>query len=389
MGIFNKKQEKESEKEEVLKEDVNIQQDEIRQDHYIAQNPAKRRQYVENCCEQMIEAEKRLEELKKEYQLVNSYLSDVQIISTLPENQKDKVVEQAKRIIVFHNDRNEFAKSEGKLTYKQYADMEENGEEIQKIMKTLSEDEEYCHSVRTDMKYLEGEKLGLRMEKKELRKRLESMAKLAKWTFIILLFLLFGIWIYYCQTGEDVANMIYAVVAIGIILTAVIFGIHRHTLRELKTIEARLNKAITLLNKIKLKYVNVASRLEYMYEKHGVKSSVQLGKVWNRYLQEKKKQQIYRKTSDKLLDAEDKLVKILTELGVKDADVWISQADAILEQSEMFRLKEKLQKRREKVKTTMDYNMDVIEKSKVAIKELIENNKKYAKEIMIIVDSYH
>lgn len=388
MSLFGRKKFMDSKEPYDENEEVNTVQDEIEQEHHIAQNPTKRKQYVENCCEQIVEAEKRIEELKKEYQLVNSYLSDIQIISTLPENQKNMVVEQAKRIIVFNNDRAEFGKSMGKLTYKQYNDMEDNGDEIRKIIETLSEDEKYCQSVRTDMRYLEGEKLGLKMEQKDLNARLNSMSRLSKWTFMTLLLMLFVIWIYYYISKQSVEVMIYAVVLFGIVSTAIIFGIHQHTVREMKYVEARLNKAITLLNKIKLKYVNVASRLEYMYEKHGVKSSIQLSKVWNIYLQEKKKRQVYQKTSDKLLDAEEKLVSILDGLGVKDSEVWISQADAIIDKSEMERLRQKIDKRHDKIKATMDYNMDVMEKSKASIKELIDNNKKYAREIMMVVDSY-
>lgn len=403
MGIFKKKN-KEVPVEEYLNnmeagtptpkeysedEEIDTVQDEIRQESDIAQNPSKRKKYVENCCEQMIEAEKRLEEQKKEYQMVNSYLSDIQIISTLPKEQKEKLEEQAKRIIVFNNDRTEFGKSSGKLTYKQYSDMEENGDEILKVMKTLSEDEQYCQSVRTDMRYLEGEKLGLRIERGELNRRMEFVSKLSKWVFMIILAMLFGIWLYFNSTGNDITIMLYSVIALAIASTAILFGLNQHTVRELKYVEARLNKAITLLNKIKLKYVNVAARLEYMYEKHGVKSSLQLNKVWNAYLKEKKKQQIYRKTSDKLIEAEESLVDILNGLGVKDADVWISQADAIIDKAEMEILKEKIGRRRDKIKSTMDYNMNVIEKSKAQIKELIDKNKKYAREIMFIVDSYN
>lgn len=388
MSLFGRKKFMDSKEPYNENEEVNTVQDEIEQEHHIAQNPTKRKQYVENCCEQIVEAEKRIEELKKEYQLVNSYLSDIQIISTLPENQKNMVVEQAKRIIVFNNDRAEFGKSMGKLTYKQYNDMEDNGDEIRKIIETLSEDEKYCQSVRTDMRYLEGEKLGLKMEQKDLNARLNSMSRLSKWTFMTLLLMLFLIWIYYYISRQSVEVMMYAVVLFGIVSTAIIFGIHQHTVREMKYVEARLNKAITLLNKIKLKYVNVASRLEYMYEKHGVKSSIQLSKVWNIYLKEKKKRQVYQKTSDKLLDAEEKLVGILDGLGIKDSEVWISQADAIIDKSEMERLRQKIDKRHDKIKATMDYNMDVMEKSKASIKELIDNNKKYAREIMMVVDSY-
>lgn len=388
MSLFGKKKIVDSNEPYDDNQEVNTVQDEIKHEQYIAQNPTRRKQYVENCCEQMVEAEKRLEELKKEYQLVNSYLSDIQIISTLPKEQKNMVVEQAKRIIVFNNDRAEFGKSMNRLTYKQYNDMEENGDEVRKIIETLSEDEQYCQSVRTDMRYLEGEKIGLKMEQKELNARLDSMSRLSKWTFMVLLMMLFVIWLYYYKTKQNVEVMMYVVVFFGIVSTAIIFGIHQHTIREIKYAEARLNKAITLLNKIKLKYVNVASRLEYMYEKHGVKSSAQLAKVWNIYLQEKKKRQVYKKTSDKLLESEEKLVSLLDDFGVKDSEVWINQADAIIDSSEMEMLRQKIDKRHDKIKATMDYNMDVLEKSKAAIKELVDNNKKYAREIMMVVDSY-
>lgn len=355
----------------------------------MAANPSLRKQYVESCCGQIVEAEKRINEVKQEYHMINSYISDVQIIDSLPKQQKVILENMAKRIIVFNRDREECGKSMGQLTVSQYNYISGNAKEIKEMIDTLSKDEEYCQAVRTDMRYLEGEKLGLKLEMKDIKRRIESMAKLARITFVIFLTLLFVIWVYYYYTGQDVTYMLYGVVGAGMISVAMIFGIHQRSLRDVKYVEVRLNKAITMLNKLKLKYVNVASRLEYMYEKYEVKSSRQMIKMWNTYVGEENKKKVYAKTSKKLLETEESLMTQLSALGIKDASVWISQTEALVDKGEMKKLKNKLEKRREKVKSTLDYNMDVLEKSKIAIKDFINNNKKYAKEIADIVDSYN
>lgn len=366
-----------------------IVQERVDSEKNIAGNPSLRKQYVENCCSQMVEAEKRIDEVKQEYHMVNAYITDVQIIDSLPKQQKIILENLAKRIIVFNNDREECGKSMGKLTGRQYSYISGNEDEIKEVINKLTEDEAYCQAVRTDMRYLEGEKLGLRLEQKDLNRRINSMARVAKISFTFFAALLFAIWVYYYYTNEDITYMIYVAVGAGIVFVAVIFGIHQRSLRDMKYVEVRLNKAITMLNKLKLKYVNVASRLEYMYEKYDIKSSRQLIKTWNAYVGEENKKKVYAKTSQKLLEAEESLVTQLKSLGIRDAEVWISQTDAIVDKGEMKKLKSKLEKRREKVKATLDYNMDVLEKSKTAIKDFMNNNKKYAREIADIVDSYN
>lgn len=194
---------------------------------------------------------------------------------------------------------------------------------------------------------------------------------------------------YGMNTGNDIDMMIYAIVAAAAVLVALIFGLHRKTLYDIRYTELKINRAITMLNKVKIKYVNVASRLEYEYEKYGVKSSVQLSRFWNQYLQENKRREVYKRTSEKLIDAEEDLVRELSKYNVKDPDIWIQQAYMLIDPAELDGLLHKLEKRRQKVKVTMDYNLDVIDKSKYAIQEFIDRNRKYAREIMNVIDSYN
>lgn len=391
MSFFRRKHEekKVNTVTEVRREErLNLVQETPKKDEVIFDNPQKRKQYVQNCCEQIVEAGKKVEEIKTEYQIVNAYLSDIQIISRLPDLQREELVKQAKRVIVFQNDRNEYSKKSQDLSYKQFAYFKDHEDDIQDTIKSMKEDEDYCRSVRTDMKYLEGEKLGLRMEKHELNNRLESLGKIAKVAIFSIVVLMFFVLVYSLSTKNSIDFMLYAVVAAAIIMAAVIFILHQRTLYDIRYTDAKINRAISLLNKVKLKYVNVAARLEYEYEKHEVKSTMQFTKAWNIYLQENKRKQVYQKTSDKLVDAENRFVSLLKEYKVKDADIWIAQAYIIVDKSELLILENKIQKRRAKVKEAIDYNMDVIDNSKKSIKQLIDNNKKHAKEIMDIVDKY-
>ena len=126
-----------------------------------------------------------------------------------------------------------------------------------------------------------------------------------------------------------------------------------------------------------------------MYEKYEIKSSRQLVKVMNEYAKEEKNREIYKITSEKLLESEQKLVEILEKCGVKDAEIWLAETDALVDRSRLKEMEQKLEKRRDRIKATLDYNMDVVEKSKASIKELVVRNKRYAREIMDIVDSYN
>lgn len=100
------------------------------------------------------------------------------------------------------------------------------------------------------------------------------------------LFLLFLIVNY--AFNKDTSLLIYLLIGITAIFAAGIFYLHNQTINELRLSEIKYNRAIGLLNKIKLKYVNIAGRLTYSYEKHGVKSAYQLNKIWGAYLTLKK-----------------------------------------------------------------------------------------------------
>lgn len=360
----------------------------LEQEPLFINNKEQVRQFVENNCEKIKEATKKVDETKSEYHLVNNYLSDIQMLESMPEQNYKKVLDCAKRVVVLNQDRIDFGKSMTKMSTKQFNQLRDCGDNIKEVLKNLKRDEDYCQNVKTDMNNLEGEKLALRYEKRDMNERIylvRGISKIAVFAFAALIIMLI---IIQMNTEKNLELYAYILVGVAAIGATVLFSIHNHVVRKLKYIEARMNRAIALLNKVKLRYINVQARIEYTYEKFGIHTSYELNKLWGMYLKMVKEREVYHKASDKLCEAEDELAAELKKYSIGDVDVWISQASALINQKEMEQIKMDLCNRRQKLRMNIEYNNEVIEKSGEAIKNLLKSNKEYADEIMNIVEQY-
>ena len=389
MGLFKKKKKYEDDfLDDLVIEGFDENKSEIETEPLETDTLENKKQAIENCCDRIMSANSRIAELKIEYQIVNSYINDIMLIENLPAEQMEEIVEYAKRVVVLDKDRKDFGKSMSKLSDKQYRYMRENEEEIADIIKSMAEDEKYCESVKTDMRYLEGEKTGLQIEIKEQKRIIRSLYGISKFavsTFIVLMSILLVMEFGY---NKNVTGFIYAVISCAVVFTATIFTVRNKADYELKLAKIRMNRAIGLLNKIKIKYVNIAGKLSYLYEKYGVKSSYQLSKVWATYLTLKKEREVYNKASARLIEAEDSLVSLLKKATVKDAGIWINQAYALFNTSDMEEIKDHLYKRREKLKSSLEYNNEVMSKSRKEIKMIVLSDNKHADDLIKILEAY-
>jgi len=74
----------------------------------------------------------------------------------------------------------------------------------------------------------------------------------------------------------------------------------QNDLSEIQVAERSQNRAIVLLNKVKLKYINVANAVDYACEKYHVKSAGELENQWQYYLEAVKERQKYQRTNEDL-----------------------------------------------------------------------------------------
>lgn len=357
----------------------------VPQTAFRAQGREEVQQFVENSCQQMGEAYKQLEEEKTEYTGITSTLKDIQIITDMPDEVKLELGVAADRIVGLNQEREHYQKKPSKITEIQYMRIDGYGEEIRNIMKKMDDDEKYSQVIQDDMEKLEGEKASLKIEQEDYQNHLEMLQKLAQG--VIFLFCLNVIFFFVTAfvIQEDYLSVVYVVLAVIGILLAIIFSHYQKTKQDLRLCERKINKAIGLLNKVKVRYVNITNSLEYQYTKYGVKSAFELNHLWGLYLETKKERELYRHNSAELHEAETELLAILSDFQLENPRIWIQQALALLDPREMVEVRHDLNIRRQKLREAMEYNKNVIEQTNKGIQEFVKMNKEYADQILEMV----
>lgn len=347
-----------------------------------------KKSYAERLCEQMVICSQRIEGAKKEHKAVNDYINDINLIESLEEPAKSSVEYYARRIITLREDKKSIREHSTKIPESKYIYMQRHEHEIQEILKTMYDDEQECQRLKTDMHHIEGEKVALKYEKRDATKKLQIIRTLTKMGMAIVLLVLGIIVAGMMASGTDMVLAIYGVVIAALVGAAAVVVFNQKYTAELKLTDKKINKAIGLMNKYKLRFVNVRSRLDYEYEVHGVKSSYELNDLWRLYINAKKEHEAFHLNADNTYKAIDGLIAELENAHVVDPSVWPSQVDAIIDGKKMNEIRTTLNVRRQKLRQSIEFNTTTMENSKNQIQKLIDKNPSMAKEILAILDKY-
>lgn len=392
MPFFKKRKKRENTYEENLNmlfgDEVKEAGKEILSEEQYVSTADQRRQYVENCCEQILSCSKHIEDAKAEYKKVGEYLSDVQTIETLPEDIKKDLIYYAKRIVVLENEKTGYTGSSSEIPEKSLIAIKNKGNGMTDVIKVMAKDEEFCENAKTDLTNLEGEKLALKYERADLIKYINTMRSVIRIGFPILLAII-GIMIYYDFTkNRNLSTAIILISLAGAGIVTAIFAINGNLAARLKATELKLNRLIGVENKIKLRYVNVRVKLDYEYNEYDVSDAYGLSVRYKKYLKAKKEQEIFEKTAETLYKSIGMYTDILRKLNLNDYSIWTSQPAAVINPKEMVEIKHMFNERRQNLRDTIEYNTELIEKAKEKVKTLTLNNKEYSDEILDIISKY-
>ncbi|ROR27334.1 hypothetical protein EDD66_10629 [Mobilisporobacter senegalensis] len=349
----------------------------------------KRKKYIQDSCESIVEASRQIDEAKVEYQAVTSYLTDMQKIDAIPVEERADLEDSARKIITLTRDRTGYQnRKDIKITDVQYQHMEQYEEEIPEEIIKIKKNEEYLIIVKNDMRALEGEKGSLHFNKEEILKQQQYLKGIA----IIISFLVVGL----LSLFATIASVFYKNMMIPYILTiimAVISAVYvfyeaRRNIYETKLTEQKLNRAIGLLNKVKIKYVNTTNLLDYSYNKHRVNSSSELKYLWEQYMKAKDEERRYKNNTELLNYYNEVLVKNLRKFKIADPDIWIYQAIAIIDNREMVEVRHRLNVRRAKLRERIDYNTKLKQDGMEKIQKLISKDPDWKKEVVESLKKY-
>ncbi len=346
-------------------------------------------QYVRTQCEQITDSSKYISELKTEHQIVNNYISDMQIIENQDEINKRSLRSAAAEIIKVKSQREDIRNGAPLLPQSRYLMFEQYDSDFPEALTNLINDEKYCQKVKHDMRVLEAEKMSIQEDMKDFDSRRVNVRNVSIISLLGIV-AVFVIFIISGQLSSDNGMLLFMIVlllAAFFVLLVCLFM--RNTAYKIKYSEKKLSRAITLLNKVKIKYVNIVNSVEYQKAKYNVQNSLELSKEYEAYLVEKKKAEKYRNSAVELNDALDNFNDKLARLNLYDPAIWEKQLEALTDEKIMKEIRHTLNVRRNKLREQIDYNMDRIEEAKNGILRLANKNPELTDEIMGIMESYN
>ncbi len=299
-----------------------------------------------------------LDETKKEYRQVMDYLNDIQKLEDLPEEEMNAIKETAGNIVG-----------------------------LNKMREELSHKESYQSMVRRDMDNLEGEKSEWNYYRESITRE-QKILKVVLWV-VLAVFLLGFSGLLYVKYGLYRDTTLYLM--IFLFGAAVVSGFCilriQNNQSEFQRAQASINRAITISNQMKAKYVNVTNAVDYACEKFHVRNSMELGYLWDQYLEMVKERETATRANDDLEYFSRKLVRELRNYQFHDASIWVSQAVALVDKKEMVEVKHYLIVRRQKLRSRIEKQVEDIQESRKQLSDLLKEHQEYRQEILDVLRS--
>lgn len=331
--------------------------------------------YIKDNCEAIHESDRQAEDAKTEYQAVTSYLTDMQKIEMIPEEQKGRIIDAAKQIVILTKEREQFQKKGSSLlSEQQFHIFEQNEIQIPKELPKLKENEQLRADIEQDREHLEEERLDLEEEQEDIISR-QSFLKVIAIIISMMVVFLFSLFMMLAnKTGGNYMIPFSLTVLMGAGATVYIITEARKNETALQILKQKQKRLISLFNKITIKSVNNLNYLEYTYHKYMVGSFQEFKAQWDEYRRIKEQASKYQKNTDNLEYYNTELIHQLKKHAIKDSEIWILQASAILDQKEREELLHRLNMRRQKLRERIDLN---INQKKVALTEISDVINKY------------
>ena len=348
---------------------------------------AQAKKYVVDLCKQMIQASKDIEDSKSEYQLVTNYLTDIQILEDLTDAERKPILECATQVAKLEKQRTDFLKTKRRLTDTQFAQMQEEEENLPGVIRRLKANEADLDAIKRNMAYLEGKKLEWSMQRSDSAKvqKVTRTAACYLLAVFITLFVFVGILSWYLNRDLQLVFTIMGFAAVG--AGAFILIRYQDSTREIRQADVNRNQAITLENRVKIRYVNTKNAVDFICEKYHVRNGKELEYIWECYMDAVKQKEKFEQNSDDIDYFNNRMIRELSAYRLYDSRVWIPQAAALIDHKEMVEITHNLVMRRQKLRSRMEYNAGILKEQRTEVAKFMEEMPEMRPQIQDILDS--
>lgn len=344
------------------------------------------REYVKDICEQLIDLTYQMEDMKRDYKSVTEYLTDIQRYEELPIDMVNDILDTARRIEMLDKSRETYLQSENLLSMEQYNKIEAHENDIVDTIKNLNDMEMRDAVLKNDMGHLEGEKDDLKFMRDEYTDSIFRVRGIV--ITVLVMFLLSTLILGLVAVTAKASVTVYSLIvgAVAVVSFVVAYVRYLDIKKDIKYTDAKIKRAISLLNKVKVKFINNTNALEYVYEKYDVNSSKELEYQWAQYNQMVRDEKRYVQANSDFRVCCDELVDKLKRVGIKDPLVWPKQTRALLDKKEMVEIKHALNTRRQKIREQLANAEKNRRDAKTVLELTVETSpglESYIKEILL------
>ena len=350
---------------------------------------AESKRLVTECCEAIREIEHQRELATVEYDKVSERLTDIQRIDEISGEAKDTLHDLSKRIMNLTRERNQYKNRSLTITDAQIRLLDPYEEVLGREVKKMYDAEMYQTSINGDIEKLDETKKDLHRQQRQVIANQRTLKKMAKFVILLIisLFVLFAV-LYYAME-VDMTYPYLGTILLAAISATVIFAESLRNRTEAALLGKKINKATTLLNRVKIKYINNRSLLDYDRAKFQVKDAAEFEKIWQEYVRAKEYERKFQENTKQLQLVQDQLLELLRDNHVATPDIWLSQTLAIIDPKEMAEVRHALNIRRQKLRERMAENDEAKASMLAGIDRIIAQTPSAERDIIAIVQSYY
>lgn len=345
------------------------------------------KRYVVEQCEQMTKSATELSDLKKEYSTLTSYLTDIQLIETMDEEDHNKLLDIANNIVNLNKAKKDMMETLGKIPDSRYNALDSYEDDIPKAIERLRENEHTQAVMKKDMEYLDGEKIEWAYEKSAIN---DEQNTLKKFSFLLILLIGSAAIVYFCLMNLYGGEKVHLVLIIALISGVAECGIlwrMQNNKRDILQCNVNYNKAVEIQNSVKLKYVNITNAVDYAHDKYNTKSADDLAADWQKYLEAKKDRERLIEANEDLEYYRNAMVELLRSYNLYDAITWPYQVDALLDPKEMVEVKHAHLEKRQNVRLRMGELIDTVRDTKNVVEKLTTEQNVLNAEVRGIIET--
>jgi len=312
--------------------------------------------FLDDIQEQLKNAERIRLETGREFEEVEKHIGDIERFEGLPKQVAAKISDLAANVISYEQMREDYQNGTRIIPLDKYRIMDMYSDEIPDKLKEMEEEEAYLLLIKNDMRQLEGEKGSIKYAKEEAEKKKKFLIKFTEVSVVALIAVSILFIIISRNTQKSMLLPFLVMGALACVYAAYFVVTMRDCDNTVARSDRLMNRAVELLNKVKIKYVNTVNTLDYTYEKYMCNSHQELAFNWQGYLKEKEEEKKYKKNTGLLAASQDGLAEVLTKAGFALPQMWVHQVEYLTDRHALHELKTVLLERHRKLKIQLEFN---------------------------------